>query len=77
MYEIKLFLTEYIMKALVINEHIYINTVKIVKPYFQSEHYNNQLKIMGWVILLVNLKISGGISYNFVILHQYTTHSNS
>ena len=63
--------------TLLIGEYIYMNTIETVTLYFQGKYYCFKLEIMRWIILLVNLKLSGGISYDFTILHQYTTKSNA
>ena len=75
--KIQLFLGEHILKALMIGEHIYMNTIQVVSAYLEYKHHYCNLQVMSWIVLLMHLKLSRDISYNLFSLHQYTTKSNS
>ena len=71
--KVQLFLGEYILKALMISEHIYVNTIQVVSPDLECKHHYCKLEVMSWIVLLMNLKLSRGISYHLTSLHQHTT----
>ena len=75
--KIQLFLGEHILKALMVSEHIYMNTIKVVSPYLECNHHCCKLEVMSWIVLLMHLKLSKGIRYNLISLHQRTTKANS
>ena len=75
--KIQLFLGEHILKALMIGEHIYMNTIQVVSPYLECKHHYCKLEVMSWIVLLMSLKLSGGISYHLNSLLNHTTKSNS
>ena len=68
--KIQLFLGEHILKALMIGEHIYMNTIQVVSPYLECKHHCCKLEVMSWIVLLMHLKLSRGIRYNLISLHQ-------
>ena len=69
--KIQLFLGEHILKAFMIGEHIYMNTIKVVSPYLEFKHHCCKLEVMSWIVLLMNLKLSRGISYHLTSLYQH------
>ena len=69
LFDIKLSMREHILQALGITVDIHMNILQIVVPYLQGEYNSSQLEAMGWIIFLIHLQLSGGISYNLVILH--------
>ena len=71
--KIQLFLGEYILEALMVCEHIYMNTIQVVSPNLECKHHCYKLEVMSRIILLKYLKLSRSISYNFTSLHQHTT----
>ena len=75
--KIQLFLGEHILKALMIGEHIYMNTIQVVSPYLECKHHCCNLEVMSWIVLLMHLKLSRGIRYNLISLYQHTTKVNS
>ena len=75
--KIQLFLGEHILKALMIGEHIYMNTIQILSAYLECKHHSCKLEVMSWIVLLMHLKLSRGIRYNLIFLHQHTTNYNS
>ena len=74
--KIQLFVGEHIMKALMIGEHIYMNTIKVMSPYLECKHHCCKLEVMNWIVLLMHLKLSRGITYDLMSFHQHTTKSN-
>ena len=44
--KIQLFLGEHILKAFMIGEHIYMNTIQVVSPYLECKHHWYKLKVM-------------------------------
>ena len=74
--KIVLFLGEHILKGLMIGEHIYMNTIKLVSPYLECKPHCCKLEVMSWIVLLMNLKLSRGIRYNLISLPQHTTKAN-
>ena len=77
MEKIKLFLGEHILKALMIGEQIYMNTILVVSPYLECKLHCCKLEVMSWIVHLIYLKLSRGIRYNLISLHQHTTKANS
>ena len=71
--KIQLFLGEHILKALMISEHIYVNTIQVVSPDLECKHHYCKLEVISLIVLLMNLKLSRGISYHLTSLHQHTT----
>ena len=51
--KIQLFLGEHILKALMISEHIYMNTIQIVSPDLEFKHHCCKLEVMSWIVLLI------------------------
>ena len=70
-------MNEKIQETLMDDGHIHMNTIEIMMKYYEIKYHCCLLDIVSRVILLVNLKLSGGISYDFTILHQYTAKSNA
>ena len=75
--EIQLFLGEHILKALMIGEHIYIDTIQIVSPYLECKHHCFKLKVMSWIVLLMHLMFSRSIRYHLISVHSQTTKANT
>ena len=75
--KIQLFLGEHIPKALMIGEHIYMNTIQVVSRYLEWKLYCYKLEVMSWIVLLMHLKLAKSISYNLILLHQHTAKDNS
>ena len=71
--KIQLFLGEHILKALMVIEHMYVNTIHVVSPDLECKHQCCKLEVMSLIVLLMNLKLSRGISYHLTSLHQHTT----
>ena len=71
--KIQPFLAEHMMKALMVSEHIYVNTIQVLSPDLECKHHCCKLKIMSWIVLLIHLKLSISILYNLISLHQHTT----
>ena len=71
--KIQLFLFEHILKALMVSEYIYVNTIQVVSPKLECKHHFWKLEVMSCIVLLMNLKLSRGISYHLTSLHQHTT----
>ena len=59
--KIQLFLGEHILKALMIGEQIYMNTILVVSPYLECKLHCCKLEVMSWIVLLMHLKLSKGI----------------
>ena len=53
--KIKLFLGEHILKAIMIAEHIYINTIEVVSLYLECKHHYLMFNVMSWVFLHLHL----------------------
>ena len=70
---IQLLLGEYILKALMVSEHVYVNDIQVVSPDLEFKHHCCKLEVMSRIVLLMNLKLSRGISYHLKSLHQNTT----
>ena len=75
--KIQLFLGVHILKALMVSEHIYVNTIQLVSPDLELKHHCYKLEVMSWIVLLMHLKLSRSISYHLTSMHQYTTKDNS
>ena len=75
--KIQLFLGEHKLKALMIGEHIYMNTIQVVSPYVECKHHFYKVEVMSWIVLLMHLKLSRCVRYNLISLHQHTTKANS
>ena len=75
--KIQLLPGEHILKAIIVSEHIYVNTIQVVSPYLECKHHFFKIEVMSWIVLLMHLKISRGIRYNLIYLHQHTTKANS
>ena len=60
-----------------IGEHIYMKTIQVVSPYIECKHHCCKLEVMSWIVLLMYLKLSRGIRYNLMSLHQHLTKANS
>ena len=75
--KIQLFLGEHILKALMIGEHIYMNTIQVLFPYLECKHHCCTLEVMSWIVPLMYLKLFTGIRYNLISLHKHTTKVNS
>ena len=71
--KIEFFLGEYILKALMVSEHIYVNTIQVVSPDLEYKHHCCKLEVISWIVFLMNHKLSRGISYHLTSMHQYTT----
>ena len=71
--KIKLFLGEHILKVLMVRECIYLNTIQVVSLDIECKHNCCKLKVMSWIVYLMNLKFPRGISYHLTSLHQQTT----
>ena len=69
--KIQLFLGEHILKALMIGERIYMNTIQVVSPYLECKHHCCKLEVMSGMVLFMYLKLSRNISYNFTLLYQH------
>ena len=69
--KIQLFLGEHILKALMISEHIYLNTIQVVSPDLECKHHYCKLEVMSWIVLLMDLILSIIIRYNVISLHQH------
>ena len=74
--KIQLLLGEHILKALMVSKHIYMNTIQVVSPYLECKRHCCKLEVMSWIVLLMHLKLSRGIRYNLISLHQHTTKAN-
>ena len=72
--KIQFILGEHILKALIISEIIYMNTIQIVSPYLECKYYYLKLEVMSWIVLPMNLKLSRNISYDIISLHQDASH---
>ena len=59
--KIQLFLGEHILKALMIGEQIYMNTILVVSPYLECKLHCCKLEVMSWIVLLMHLKLYKGI----------------
>ena len=55
--KIQLFLGEHILKALMIGEHVYMNTIQVVSPYLECKQHCFKLEVMSWIVLLMHLKL--------------------
>ena len=53
--EIKLFLSEHILGALIVNEDLILFSIKMVPLNFQSENNSYQLEIMSRIVHLMGL----------------------
>lgn len=53
------------------NEHIYMNTIQVVSPIIESKHHYYKLEVIRSIVLLINIKLSGSISYNLFSLQQH------
>ena len=73
--KIQLLLGEHILKALMVSEYIYVNTIQVVSPDLACKHYYCKLEVMSWIVLLMHLKLSRVIRYNLIAFHQHTTWS--
>ena len=71
--KIELFLGEHILKALMISEHIYMNTIQLVSPDLKCKHHSLMVEVMSWIVLLMHLNQFRIICYNLTSLHQHTT----
>ena len=71
--KIQLLLGEHILKALMVSEYIYVNTIQVVSPDLECKHHCCKLEFMSWIVLLMNLKLSKEIRYNLISLHQHKT----
>ena len=71
--KIQLFLGEHILKVIMVRECIYLNTIQVVSLDIECKHNCCKLKVMSWIVLLMHLKLSRGIRYNLIALHQHTT----
>ena len=71
--KIQILLGEHKMKALMVSEDIYVNTIQVVSRDLECKHHYCKLEVMSWIVLLMNLKLSRGISYHLISLHQNTT----
>ena len=71
--KIQLLLGEHILKDLMVSEPIYVNTIQVVSLDLECKHHCNKLEVTSWIVLLMNLKLSRGISYHLTSLHQHTT----
>ena len=67
--KIQLLLGEHILKALMVSEYIYVNTIKVVSPDLECTRHCYKLEVMSLTVLIKNLKLSRGISYNLTLLH--------
>ena len=74
--KIQVFLGEHILKASMIGEHIYMNTIQVVSPYLECKHHYCNLEVMSWIVLLMHIKLSSGISFNLIYLYQHTNKAN-
>ena len=75
--KIQIILGEHILKALMICEHIYIETIQVVSPYLVYKQHGCKLKVMCWIVILMHLKLSRSISYHLTSLYKHTTEANS
>ena len=71
--KVQLFLDDHILKALMIGEHIFMNTIQVVSPDLECKHHCCKIEVMSWIVFLMNLKLSRGISYHLTFLHQHAT----
>ena len=71
--KIQLFLGEHILKFVMVSEHIYVNTIQVVSLDIECKHHCCKHEVMSWIVLLMNLKLSRGISLHLTSLHQHTT----
>ena len=71
--EIQVFLGEYILKAIMVSEPIYMNTIQVVSRNLECKQHYDKLEFMSWIVLLMNLKLSIVISYHLTSLHEYKT----
>ena len=60
-----------------VGEYLSLLSNQIVSPDLQSVHHRGQFQIMSGVISFVLPQLSGCISHNFAILHEYTCKSFS
>ena len=73
---IQLFQGKHILKALMIGEYIYMDTIQVVSQYIECKHHCWKLEVMSWKVLLMRLKLPRGLSYHLTLLHQHTTYAN-
>ena len=71
--KIQLFLGEQVLKALMISEYIYVDTIQVVCLDLEYKHQCCKLESMSWIVFLMNHNFSRAISYHLTSLHQYTT----
>ena len=64
--EIQVFLGEYILKAIMVSEPIYMNTIQVVSADLEWKYHCCKLEVMSWIVLLVHLKLCRSISYNLI-----------
>ena len=56
--KISIFLVEHILKALMVGELVFINTIIVVSPNFKCKHHCYKLEVMGRLVLFMHLKLS-------------------
>ena len=60
--KIQLFLGEHKLKALMVSEHIYVNTIQVVSPDLECNHHCCKIEVMSWIVFLIPLKLSRTIT---------------
>ena len=64
---------EQIFKALMVGKYLARRPVQVMPPRLQCEYYYNKFQVMGRIIQLVFLQLSGSIRHNSLMLHQHAT----
>src|SRR5262249_12754159 len=70
--QVQVLLGKDILKALMISEHLELLAIQIVPPDLKGINNSCQLKIMGRIIELMVLQLTGCISYYLPMLHKHT-----
>ena len=60
-----------------VREYLKFLTIKVVSLNFQCELHGGQLKIMGWVILLIHLQFPRHVDNHLPLLHQNMTQTQA
>ena len=69
----QIFLGEHILKALMVNEYIYMNTIQVVSSNLKCKCHCCKIEVISQIVLLMHLNLYGSISYNLTLLHQHAT----
>ncbi|KAJ0879957.1 hypothetical protein HanRHA438_Chr10g0457461 [Helianthus annuus] len=52
-----------------------LGTVQVMSPYLKRKYHCSQLQVVCCVVPFMRLKLSRGVSNNFLALHQHATES--